>query len=155
MDSQRGVLMSGVFRFGGEVNPTEAWERLASNESAALIDVRTNAEWAFVGVPDLGSIKKSAALLPWKQYPDMRQNDEFLEAARAIVLDQSARDVFFLCRSGGRSMQAARFLEGSESGQEAVTLWNVAEGFEGDLDDTRRRGRKNGWKARGLPWVQA
>jgi len=131
---------------------TEAWERLKSDPKAQLVDVRTKAEWNFVGVPDLTSIGRSAILIEWQTYPQGTTSADFVErcadALRGTGVD-SGTDVFFLCRSGARSLSAARAVAAAG----LAKCHNIAEGFEGALDDHRHRGAE-GWRAAGLPWHQ-
>lgn len=153
-------------QFEGEATPDQVWSELQANPGAALIDVRTQPEWAFVGVPDLTSVGKQAWLLSWRSYPEMARDDARFFAQLGPALEKSGvTKLFFICRSGGRSMEAAmtaaEALPGSggeerESGAAPrVAAVNIREGFEGDLDETKHRGRLNGWKARGLPWTQS
>ena len=90
------------FSYAGDVTPGEAWQILADDTDAALVDVRTNAEWNFVGVPELSSLSKEPTLISWQRFPDMSQNQEFAsELARAGV--PSLAPALFICRSGARS----------------------------------------------------
>ena len=132
--------------YKGDVNPQEAFEQVTSNSNAVMIDVRTRAEWAFVGVPAVERL----ATISWQNFPSMQVNEEFVSAVQEFGIGKTA-DIYLICRSGSRSAAAASHL--TEAG--FASCYNVAEGFEGDLDDARHRGRKNGWKARGLPWIQS
>lgn len=136
-----------------DVDVGEVWERLAAEPSAQLIDVRTQAEWAFVGVPDLTAIGKQVLMVEWMRFPDNQRNPSFADqialALDAVGADQDA-DLYFICRSGVRSLAAA---------QAMVTVGyrachNVASGFEGPSNNDRRRGLLAGWKVVGLPWLQ-
>ncbi|WP_108882824.1 rhodanese-like domain-containing protein [Anderseniella sp. Alg231-50] len=131
--------------YKGDVNPQEAFEQLSSNNNAVMIDVRTRAEWAFVGVPAV----ERMATISWQQFPSMQVNEEFVATVKEAGIGKDA-DIYLICRSGSRSAAAASLL--TEAG--FATCYNVAEGFEGDLDESRHRGKTNGWKARGLPWIQ-
>ena len=129
------------------------WERLGLDAKAVLIDVRTRAEWAFVGIPDLSTLARRPVLVEWLTFPDNRANPSFVEQLSEMLTSVGAdhdTELYFLCRSGGRSLQAAKAM--------AVAGFrrchNVAEGFEGPLDATRQRGTQSGWKAEGLPWNQ-
>lgn len=126
---------------------------LAANPKAQLVDVRTNPEWSFVGVPDLSSLGRKAHLIEWQTYPSMAVNPQFTAVA-AATLDDVAADpdtpVFFICRSGARSRNAAIAM--TNTGY--LHAYNIAGGFEGDLDQEGHRGRNGGWKAAGLPWRQ-
>ncbi|MCK0168874.1 rhodanese-like domain-containing protein [Jannaschia sp. S6380] len=127
-----------------------------SNDAAAvLVDVRTRPEWGFVGGPDLSAIGKDVVRLEWQSWPDMSRNPGFARALLEQVEGLPSR-FLFLCRSGGRSMQAARAAADAMASEgRAVPCINVAEGFEGDLDASGHRGGLNGWKARGLEWHQS
>ena len=136
--------------------PTQAWDLLKSNPTSVLIDVRTKAEWSFVGKPDLPSLTRSVFTIEWCQYPDMSVNPRFVEEMNEALGGDQPSQILFICRSGVRSMNAALAVEASFSaGTPRVDLFNVAEGFEGDLDPEKHRGGLNGWKAHGLPWGQS
>ncbi len=136
-----------------DVPVEEVWARLKSDASSVLIDVRTRAEWAFVGLPDLAEIGKRVLTVEWQTFPENRVDPNFtarlIELLDAAGVDRNA-ELFFICRSGGRSRLAAQAMR--NAGYERSR--NVAEGFEGPLDASRHRGRVAGWKAAGLPWVQ-
>jgi rhodanese-related sulfurtransferase len=132
-----------------DVAPRQAWEALAADPRAQLCDVRTDAEWAFVGLPDLALVGKQAVLIPWQHYPAMQPNREFPGQLRAAGLTPEHR-IFFICRSGARSRAAAEAARAAGFAQ----VFNVAGGFEGPLDAAGHRGNAAGWKADGLPWRQ-
>lgn len=136
-----------------DVPSKDAWNRLREDPASLLIDVRTRAEWAFVGLPDLSGLDKEPLLVEWQTFPDNRIDPEF-SAALAAQLEQAgaqkSTELFFLCRSGGRSRMAAESL--AALGFERCR--NVSDGFEGRLDTNRHRGNLDGWKVSGLPWVQ-
>lgn len=139
----------------GEVDPLSAYQALDSSSTALLIDVRTQAEWSFVGAPDLAVIGGQTQFIEWQSFPTMAVNDAFAAQALAMAADAGATDLYFICRSGGRSMRAAMVTSAAAgSGDVTLSCFNVAEGFEGDLDASGQRGRINGWKARDLPWRQ-
>lgn len=129
------------------------WTRLKSDAGSVLIDVRTRAEWAFVGLPDLAGIGKRVVTVEWQTFPDNRIDSAFAERLSGL-LDSSGVpkncELFFICRSGGRSRLAAEAM--AAAGYDRCR--NVADGFEGPLDSDRHRGGVSGWKAAGLPWVQ-
>ena len=136
--------------YAGDVSAKDAWSKLASDTRAVLVDVRSDAEWNFVGLPDLASLGKKPLLVPLQVFPGMKPNPNFTaEVAQAIPAKDAP--VYFLCRSGGRSRTAAIALTALGYTQ----CYNVAGGFEGDLDGERHRGRVGGWKAAGLPWAQS
>lgn len=140
----------------GTVNPSEAWDRLGQGRNAVLVDVRTRAEWSFVGVPDLTGLDRAPVCVEWAVYPDMSKNPRFVAALMEKLGGSVPSEFYFICRSGARSMRAAEAVAEylSAAGQEAA-LFNVSEGFEGDLDPQGHRGDLNGWKARGLAWRQS
>ncbi len=140
----------------GEAAPDDVFETLRSDAGAALVDVRTRPEWAFVGLPDLSSAGKQTWLAEWRSYPDMRPNAAFMEDLARQFDAAPPTTLFFICRSGARSMEAARHAaEAFAQAGRSVRCVNVAEGFEGDLAGDGHRGQVNGWKARGLPWRQS
>jgi rhodanese-related sulfurtransferase len=135
------------------VSVADAWARLRDDPVSVLIDVRTIAEWAYVGLPELGTVGKRPLLVEWQGFPDERQNAAFvarvIEALTSLGADQNS-ELFFICRSGQRSLKAAQAM--AAAGYRRCR--NVADGFEGPLDADRHRGRLKGWKAMGLPWTQ-
>ncbi len=131
------------------VPPSQTWEALSGNPEAVLVDVRTDAEWSFVGIPDLGPAGKEVRLIPWQVYPTMQRNAGFVEDLTAAGVKPSDH-VYFLCRSGARSMAAAQAAQAAGFAH----VYNVADGFEGPVDAEGHRGHAAGWKAEGLPWVQ-
>ena len=131
------------------VSPGQAWQALQSDPQAQLVDVRTEAEWTFVGLPDLDDAGKQPVLIPWQVYPAMAVHPDFVGALRKAGLTPEHR-IHFLCRSGARSMAAAQAAQAAGFPQ----VFNVAEGFEGNPDAEGHRGVEAGWKAEGLPWRQ-
>jgi rhodanese-related sulfurtransferase len=139
----------------GTAHPAEAWEALSGQPDAALVDVRTAAEWTFVGAPDLDGIGKQVAFIEWRRFPDMAENPRFTAMVDAAARAAGARTLYFICRSGARSHDAAEASAAHFAARgEAVRCVNVLEGFEGGLDAAGRRGTVSGWKMRGLPWRQ-
>ena len=139
--------------YAGDLTPQEAWDALKANPRAQLVDVRTAAEWSFVGQPDLGSLGRDVCLVEWQTFPTLALNAGFVSQASAAVSKAGAdRDapIFLICRSGGRSRAAAIAM--TQAGFSHA--YNVSGGFEGDLDTSRHRGTQNGWKAANLPWKQ-
>jgi rhodanese-related sulfurtransferase len=135
--------------YAGDVSPQRAYELLAREPDAVLVDVRTRAEWTYVGVPDLSGLGKEVVRVEWEHYPDGSPNSAFLDELSAIGVDPDAT-VLFLCRSGVRSAAAAE--TASRAG--FTRAYNVSEGFEGPLDPDGHRGAR-GWRAAGLPWRQS
>ncbi len=131
--------------YAGELTLDQAWQLLGDDPASVLIDVRTEAEWNFVGVPVLDGVSKQARFVQWVDYPSGQPNAAFAE--QAIEGLEPGQPILLLCRSGGRSLAAARALTAAGYGP----AYNVSTGFEGDLDqDGHRRG---GWKG-SLPWRQ-
>src|SRR5579872_4522093 len=113
--------------YAGDISATEAWDRLKGDPKAQLLDVRTAAEWNFVGLPDLSSIGRRTHCIEWQGFPTGARNPGFvIEAAQA--LDDPEAPVMLLCRSGARSRAAAIALTGAGYSQ----AFNIADGFEGD-----------------------
>ena len=126
--------------YAGDIPPALAWQWVQAG-NAVLVDVRTDAERAWVGqVP-------GAKVVAWKQWPQMLMNPDFDTQLQAVV--PSGSKVLLLCRSGVRSVAAAQ--RGTELGLQA---YSILEGVEGDLDANGQRGKLNGWRYRGLPWQQ-
>ena len=125
--------------YAGDVSPQLAWQWVSRGE-AVLVDIRSDAEREWVGfVPD-------AVPVVWKQWPGMAMNTSFDEQIQGAA---GGKAVVLLCRSGVRSIAAAK--RASELGLKA---YNILEGFEGDPDGSAQRGRRGGWRYRGLPWRQ-
>lgn len=127
--------------YAGSVLPQDAWALFTSGE-AALIDVRTAEERKFVGhVPETKHVA-------WMTGLSLSRNPRFVKELEAKVAKDEV--VLLLCRSGKRSAAAA------EAAHKAGfrNVFNILEGFEGDLDELQRRGAFNGWRNAGLPWIQ-
>jgi rhodanese-related sulfurtransferase len=130
-----GGIISGERAMVENISPVQVWEALQSDPDARLVDVRTDAEWNYVGLPDLSAAGQEPVLIPWQVYPGMQVNAAFTEHMRRAGLN-GRHHVYFLCRSGVRSLAGGR------------------DGFEGGLDGDGHRGVAAGWKAAGLPWRQ-
>ena len=135
-----------------EISPLTAWEILKEDPGAVLIDVRSTMEYDYVGHP-LGAIN-----IPWKDAPEWRINKNFVESVEEMLLSRQEINteiksllLLLICRSGKRSHDAAEELlrHGFRS------VYNVAEGFEGDRDDEKHRSTINGWRLHNLPWEQS
>ncbi|PIW26595.1 MAG: sulfurtransferase [Rhodospirillales bacterium CG15_BIG_FIL_POST_REV_8_21_14_020_66_15] len=135
--------------YAGDITPKEAWEMLRKDPKAVLVDVRTHAEWAYVGLPDLSDLGKELKMISWVLFPTGEINTEFTDDLDDQVPDKDAT-VLFLCRSGVRSIAAAK--AATQAGY--ARSYNVLTGFEGDKDAGQHRGTVGGWKVDGLPWVQ-
>lgn len=140
----------------GEVLPDQAWTILKEEKNARIIDVRTLAEWSYVGVPDVSGLGHELICIEWLRFPDMSVNPAFVEDLLDQMEGQTTSKLLFLCRSGVRSLAAAKAV-GDALGAKGIgtECLNVAEGFEGDLDANGHRGSVNGWKYRGLAWRQS
>ena len=139
-----------------EYSPTETWQKLESDPASIMVDVRTKAEWSFVGLPDLSALGKDVHLIEWKSFPTMENNDGFADQLLSAMADSEPSEILFLCRSGVRSLAAAAMMQEIFAARGVATKCvNIAEGFEGDLDSEAQRGKMNGWKARGLAWRQS
>ncbi|MBO6518589.1 MAG: rhodanese-like domain-containing protein [Rhodospirillales bacterium] len=135
--------------YAGDLSPRESWDLLQEDKSAVIVDVRTDAEFAYVGGPDPDAMKNTFLKISWITFPGMDRNPHFEDAVRDAVPDKDT-PILFLCRSGQRSASAAKAL----TALGYTRCYNIAEGFEGDKDADKHRGTVNGWKVRGLPWVQ-
>ena len=131
-----------------DISPRQAWDALLNEPGTQLVDVRTEAEWQHIGLPDLGQAGKQPVLVSW-QLPTGAVNLGFIDGLLAAGLQPDQR-LLFLCRSGVRSLAAAEAAR--HAGFPASV--NVADGFEGHPDARGRRGT-TGWKAEGLPWQQS
>ena len=138
--------------YAGDVSCKEAWEVLATDPAAVLVDVRTSIEWQLIGKPDLESMGKEPIYLEWVTIQGVNPN--FIEELKVALVEHGVtRDapIFFMCQSGGRSKMSA--IQCTEQGY--THCYNLSEGFEGDLDELRHRNSVNGWKVSGLPWYQS
>lgn len=138
--------------YAGDITVAEAWELLKSDPAAQIVDVRTTAEWNYVGLPDVSSLGRKVHTVEWQVFPSGTPNAAFVgEAAQALGSVTRDAPLLFLCRSGVRSRAAAIAMTNAGF----TRAYNIAGGFEGDLDASRHRGGMNGWKAAGLPWKQS
>jgi rhodanese-related sulfurtransferase len=127
--------------YAGGVPPVAAW-RLFSEGKAQLVDVRSAEERKFVGhVPN-------SLHVPWATGTSLTRNPRFARELEAKVSKDSA--ILLLCRSGKRSVLAAEVA--TKAG--FTKVFNVLEGFEGEIDAQQHRGGSDGWRFQGLPWVQ-
>ncbi len=133
------------------LSPQEAWQMMQDEPRSILVDVRSDMEYLFVGHP-VGAIH-----IPWIDYPDWNLNPNFVTEIRKLVLGGvcheaagSSAPILLICRSGKRSLEAGNLL----IKEDFCGVYNIAEGFEGDLDEHHHRGTKGGWRFHGLPWEQ-
>ena len=136
--------------YAGDISPLEAWDLLKTDAKALLIDVRTAAEWSYVGIADLSSISKEIVLIEWQSFPQMLVNQNFVSQVREVCANNETT-IISLCRSGQRSISTSRTL--TAAGYK--NCLNLLEGFEGDINYKNQRGQIGGWKFSGLPWKQA
>lgn len=135
--------------YAGDITPVRAWAMLVDDPETVLVDCRTEAEWRFVGVPDLSELGRDVVYVEWNR-TDGSHNDGFIDDLIASGVLPGERPVVFLCRSGNRSIGAAE--AATEAG--IGPSYNVLDGFEGNLDANGHRGA-TGWRAEGLPWRQS
>lgn len=141
LEAAQSAARSAGLPYAGSVTPQQAWALHHAGE-AVLVDVRTNEERKFVGhVP--GTLH-----VAWATGTSLTRNPRFVRELEAKAGKGAA--LVLLCRSGNRSAQAA------EAAAKAgfAHVFNVSEGFEGELDEAGHRGLRNGWRFHGLPWVQ-
>jgi rhodanese-related sulfurtransferase len=134
--------------YAGNVSPEKAFTFL-SCEAGVLVDVRTLPEWQFTGVPDLRGIGQEVMMVSWKTYPQFQLNPDFSKELSQKIPSKDT-PIFFICRSGGRSLDAAKAM--SAAGY--TYCFNVSGGFEGEPDSSGKRCTKEGWKVANLPWSQ-
>ena len=141
LESARAAASTAGLPYAGKISPQDAWALFSTGE-ALLVDVRSAEERTFVGhVP--GSLH-----VAWATGPSLNRNPRFARELEAKTGKDAV--VLLLCRSGQRSALAAE--AAAKAGLSQV--FNVLEGFEGDLDAQQQRGAHNGWRFHGLPWVQ-
>lgn len=134
--------------YAGDITPQQAWQLLVEEPNAVLVDVRTTAEWQYVGVPDTAGLGRPTRFVEWVRFPSGAPNQSFVENLREHGIETGP--VIFICRSGQRSIGAAIAATAAGMGP----AYNVLDGFEGGLDENGHRGGE-GWRAVGLPWRQS
>ena len=141
-----------------EIDPQVAYEQLVVSENSFLVDVRSQAEWNFVGTPDASEMQNDVIFCEWAAFPTMIKNPNFLEELMGKIKIEKARNIYFICRSGSRSFGAAsevnNFIQNTHEKLSQISCVNVRYGFEGDLSRDSKRGKLNGWKYSDLPWKQ-
>jgi len=156
--------------YEGDISPLYTWDMLRNCEhEVVLIDVRTFAEWAWVGYPDISSTGRDMWKIEWLQYPQMTVNPEYLSTlVRKVEINLTSIGssgklliLCFICRSGSRSLHAGMafvdYFSSKRNGDEVdsgILVYNVSSGFEGRQDDRGHRSCVEGWKFDGLPWIQ-
>lgn len=139
--------------YQGDVSPDECWKVLSEDGNAFLIDVRTSAEWNFVGFPLAPEGRPAPLFAEWQVYPTMAVDADFpARVGSAVEAAGGSRDskLFFLCRSGVRSMASAAAMTAAGFAH----CFNIVDGFEGPPNAEGHRGETAGWKAAELPWRQ-
>ncbi len=133
------------------LKPKQAWELLQQEPRAILVDIRSTMEYLFVGHP------KGSIHIPWLDEPDWTVNPNFVRRVRELMLGGAICDgesgcapIILICRSGKRSVEAGKKLIEAGFGE----VFNVLEGFEGELDDDHHRSTLGGWRFAELPWEQ-
>jgi len=133
------------------VTPAEAYRLVEKDQRVVLIDVRSSMEFLFVGHP------RGSVHVPWIDEPDWIVNPDFVTEVRKVMLGGVGMDdhgsdapVVLICRSGKRSLEAGKLLIINGF----MEVYNVSEGFEGELDDSHHRSTRGGWRFHGLPWEQ-
>lgn len=134
--------------YAGDVTPRRAWDLLVEDPSAVLVDCRTEAEWTYVGFPDLAALGRRLVMVQWQSFPTGGLNSRFVADLREQGVGNDS-PVVFLCRSGHRSIGAAQ----AATAAGIAEAYNVLDGFEGPVDAAGHRGG-SGWRAEGLPWRQ-
>jgi rhodanese-related sulfurtransferase len=141
LESVRAVALSTGLSYAGGVSPQLAWDLFTTGE-ALLVDVRTTEERKFVGhVPE-------SLHVAWATGTALTRNPRFVRELEAKTGKHAP--ILLLCRSGKRSVLAAEAAAAAGFTQ----VYNILEGFEGEIDEHRHRGGADGWRHRGLPWVQ-
>jgi len=134
-------------------SPNDVWNELSKEKNAALVDCRTAREWEVIGAPDLQSIDKNTHLVEWRSAPDMSVNPNFIDQLDEVFGGTYPDKIFFICRSGARSFEAATVVQNALTSRNIVCeCVNVAEGVEGDPGPGGERSTVNGWKFNNLPW---
>ena len=131
------------------ISSFECFNKLSKIYNSYLIDVRTKPEWEFIGIPDLSSLNKKTIFISWHMYPKMKINSFF----KNQIIESNIKkndELFLICRSGGRSLHAAKYLISCGYNH----CYNVSDGFEGDKNNQNHRSAINGWKYNNLPWKQ-
>ena len=135
--------------YAGDITPEQSWKLLSDDPDAVLVDCRTDAEWRFVGVPDLSGLGRDVVYVEWN-HSSGQHNDNFVDDLISAGVTPGERPVVFGCRSGNRSIAAGE----AATAAGLAPSYNMLDGFEGQLDEQGHRG-SGGWRALGLPWKQS
>lgn len=141
-----------------QIEPKNAFIKLRDDKNAILVDVRCDAELAFVGQVDIAALNCNFAAIAWKNFPAMSLNPRFTQNLEKVLQEKfgdlekakTEAQLVFMCRSGARSSEAAIHM--AQLGYKHC--FNLIGGFEGNKDDAGHRGNIDGWKANNLPWRQ-
>jgi rhodanese-related sulfurtransferase len=136
--------MQSALPFMKHLDPRAAWEEMQRTSDALFVDVRMEIESLYVGRPP------GVVNIAWYEYPDLTPDPAGFVAAVEREAGRKDRPVYLICRSGKRTVDAAKALDAA--GFSDVT--NIKEGFEGELDDAFHRSTNSGWRFHGLPWEQ-
>ena len=150
-----------------QIYANDAFELLKKDNNSFLVDVRTPEEVNFVGFVEPNSINNRLIFLPWQTLPHMNLNADFGEKLEESIMAKSQVNsklphfkpslnlieckIIFICRSGSRSKQDANY----SLNLGYKNCYNLAFGFEGELNNENQRGKINGWKASNLKWIQS
>jgi rhodanese-related sulfurtransferase len=152
-NGEAAMSVQSAVGYAGDLPAIDAYGLLSTDKLSMLIDVRTQAEWTYVGTPDLTALNKTPLFLEWQRYPSMQVDGQFAVRLRTMLESASVdrgTALLFLCRSGSRSRAAAIAM----TAEGWAPCFNVSDGFEGQLDRSSRKRCVNGWKTGGLPWIQ-
>jgi rhodanese-related sulfurtransferase len=137
--------------YAGDLAAGDAWAILETDPDAVLVDVRTEVEWNLIGKPDLSGLSKEPVYLQWVTLQGVNADfEKQLDEALAQRQTKKAAPILFMCQSGGRSKISA--IQCTGLGYQ--NCYNIADGFEGGLDEHQHRNSVSGWKVAGLPWTQ-
>lgn len=140
--------------YAGDVAAQMTWNALETESAAVLVDVRTRAEWSYVGVPSLADLGKETLFVSWDDFCSGTLVPDFAGRLKTVLDEKgvgSDAPIYFICRSGARSRNAA--IAATAAGYEHC--FNVESGFEGQLGPDRHRATPGSWKGEGLPWIQS
>lgn len=144
-------MMGDEKEYGGDVTCVDAHRAATNNRMSTIIDVRTKHEWQTIGIPFLENGQNSIGFIEWQKFPEMQFNDTFVADVEKFISAKGASKsdpIYLLCRTGGRSKNAAIAL--TQAG--FTQAKNILSGFEGVPDENGERGTIEGWQFNKLPW---
>lgn len=138
-----------------DIAPDAAYTLASTNANVYILDVRTNAEWQWVGHPGKNKLEEGDGLegkvvnisYQIENKGSMIVNPSFLNEVNEIFGANPEAVLITMCRSGSRSAKASAALEAA-----GYRVLNLAAGFEGGKDAAGYRTR-SGWKVEGLPYT--